>query len=135
VNYFLDTNICVAAINGRPAVIAERIADKVARGDVVAISTIVLFELQYGVAKSKQVEKNARTLSTFLRPLLIVPFDVQDAHVAGELRSALGRRGEPIGPYDCLIAAQALRAEFVLVTANTKEFERVPSLRRENWIV
>jgi tRNA(fMet)-specific endonuclease VapC len=134
VNYLLDTNICVAAINERPAGVAERIADKLAQGQVVAISAIVLFELQYGVAKSKQVEKNARTLSTFLRPLLIVPFDVEDAHVAGELRSALERRGEPIGPYDYLIAAQAMRAEFVLVTANTKEFERVSNLRCENWI-
>ena len=133
-SYFLDTNICVAAINARPAGVAERIADKLAQGQVVAISTIVLFELQYGVAKSKQVEKNARTLSVFLRPLLVVPFDAQDAHIAGELRGALERRGEPIGSYDYLIAAQALHAEFVLVTANTKEFERVPNLRRENWI-
>jgi len=134
VNYFLDTNICVAAMNGRPAGVAERIADKVAQGHVVAISTIVLFELQYGVAKSKQVEKNARTLSVFLQPLLIVPFDAEDAQMSGELRAALERQGEPIGPYDYLIAAQALRTEFVLVTANMKEFERVPNLRRENWI-
>jgi tRNA(fMet)-specific endonuclease VapC len=134
VNFLLDTNICVAAMNGRPIGVAERIADKLAQSHVVAISAIAVFELQYGVAKSAQVQKNARALSVFLRPLLIAPFDQEDAHIGGELRAVLERTGQPIGPYDCLIAAQALRGNFVLVAANVKEFKRVPNLRQESWI-
>ena len=133
-SYLLDTNICVAAINGRPVGVAERIAAAIARGQLLAVSTITVFELQYGVFKSARPEKNARAIDTFLRPFLILPFESDDAALGGEIRAALARKGEPIGPYDYLIAAQALRGRYVVVTANLREFARVPNLQCENWI-
>lgn len=133
-SYLLDTNICIAAMNGRPAGVADRIAVTIADGHVVAISTIAIFELQYGIAKSVHIEKNIRALEVFLRPLLILPFGGDDARRAAQMRAALEKSGKPIGPYDYLIAAQALSQDLVLVTANIKEFSRITGLRSENWI-
>ena len=92
-----------------------------------------MFELWYGVAKSRQVSRNTELLRTFLQPLRIVAFDDEDAETAGDVRAALERSGKPIGPYDNLIAAQALRRDLLLITANVREFSRVKGLRWENW--
>ncbi len=92
-----------------------------------------IFELWYGIQKSTHVDRNLQALEAFLAPLRILSFDSQDARVAGEIRVQLERAGTPIGPYDLLIAAQALRHDLTLVTANAKEFSRVTGLRWENW--
>lgn len=131
--YLLDTNACIAAINGRPASLRQRLTEVMARGETVVASTITLFELWYGVAKSARVNANTERLAVFLAPLETLPFDDQDARLAGMVRAELERAGAPIGAYDCLIAGQALRHGTMLVTANVREFERVPGLRWENW--
>ena len=131
--YLLDTNACIAAINGRPASLRARLAEVMARGETVAASTITLFELWYGVAKSARVKANTERLAVFLAPLEILPFDDEDARLAGMVRAELERAGTPIGAYDCLSPGQALRHGTMLVTANVQEFERVPGLRWENW--
>ena len=95
-----------------------------------------MFELEYGCAKSKRPEETRRALEIFLSAGFDQPaFDIEDAREAGEIRALLDARGEPIGPYayDTLIAAQARRRGAVLVTLNTREFERVPGLRVEDW--
>ena len=130
--YLLDTNACIAAINGRPASLRARLTEVMARGETVAASTITLFELWYGVAKSLHVNANTERLAVFLAPLETLPFDDEDARLAGMVRAELERAGTPIGAYDCLIAGQALRHGMMLVTANVREFERVPGLRWEN---
>lgn len=79
------------------------------------------------------MERNVSALDAFLRPLQIFPFDSDDGRIVGEIRAHLERAGKPIGPYDYLIAAQAIRRELTLITANVKEFSRVPGLRWENW--
>ncbi len=100
----------------------------------IALSSVVLFEMRYGVAKSTRRQANAERLSDFLQsPIIILPFDSEDAEEAGDLRALLTRAGTPIGPYDILIGAQARRRGAVLVTANTREFARVPGLKLENW--
>ena len=129
----LDTNACVAAVNRRPLAVRERLDDVTARGTVVAISSVVIFELRYGIAKSKRVADNTGRVDLFLASLQILPFDQDDARIAGNIRVELERLGTPIGPYDYLIAAQALRHGFLLVTANTREFSRVAGLRWEDW--
>jgi tRNA(fMet)-specific endonuclease VapC len=129
----LDTNACIAALNGRPRAVGERIGAAIAERCKVAVSTIGLFELWYGIAKSTHIDRNIRALEAFLDPLQVLPFDREDARIAGEIRARLERGGRPIGPYDYLIAAQALRHNLTLVTANEKEFSRVPGLRWENW--
>jgi tRNA(fMet)-specific endonuclease VapC len=130
----LDTNVCIAVINRRPAVVSERLRHAGARGTQTLISTISIFELRFGIATSTRVAANAEALELFLAPLDILPFEEEDAKIAGDLRAELERAGRPIGPYDYLVAAQALRHKFTLVTANEKEFGRVAGLRIENWI-
>lgn len=132
-SYLLDTNACIALINGRPEVVRERFREVLNQGARVAVSSVTHFELWYGVAKSARVEANTERLSVFLGPLEILPFDEEDARLAGAVRADLERAGRPIGAYDLLLAGQALRHELILVTANTGEFERVRGLRLENW--
>jgi tRNA(fMet)-specific endonuclease VapC len=130
----LDTNAVVATINRRRPAVRARLERAFAQGLVVAIPVIVLYELWYGIKKSLRPQENARTLATFLAlDLTAWPFEAEDAEEAGDIRAAVERAGIPIGSYDVLIAAQARRRGALLVTANTREFERVPGLRIEDW--
>jgi tRNA(fMet)-specific endonuclease VapC len=132
--YLLDTNVCIALINGKPPAVRKRFQRVVQKGVRVSVSTIVAFELWYGVAKSSQKEGNTNRLETFLSgPLSLLPFDEEDAKAAGKVRAEIEAAGRPIGAYDLLIAGQALRHKMTLVTANTKEFQRVPGLAFEDW--
>jgi tRNA(fMet)-specific endonuclease VapC len=129
----LDTNACIALINGRPPVVRDRTRIARERGERLAISTISLFELWFGVAKSTRSEENAERLADFLSPLHVIAFDEDDAYRAGHIRAALERLGLPIGAYDYLIAAQAVQKDLLLVTANVGEFSRIEGLRWEDW--
>jgi tRNA(fMet)-specific endonuclease VapC len=132
--YLLDTNACIALINGKPPSVRSRFQSVVAKGGQVKVSSIVIFELWYGVAKGKQKEGNTDRLDVFLSgPIQIFPFDEEDAKAAGLVRAEIEATGRPIGAYDLLIAGQALRHKVTLVTANTKEFLRVPGLPSEDW--
>jgi len=93
-----------------------------------------VFELWYGVARSERRLENAERLRVFLSgDITVLPFGEDEAAVAGDLRATLEAAGTPIGPYDLLIAAQALNSSATLVTANVGEFARVPSLPWEDW--
>jgi tRNA(fMet)-specific endonuclease VapC len=134
VNYFFDTNAVIALLKNQPSTVRSRLRRVVSRGAAVAISSIVLYELRYGVARSERRRENAERLRVFLSGSVgVVPFDEEDATVAGDLRASLEMAGTPIGPYDLLIAAQALRNGATLVTANVSEFARVPSLLWQDW--
>lgn len=130
----LDTNTVIGAINGRPPDIRARLTAALLAGVPVGVSTIVLYELRYGIAKSACLRENAAMLATFLAlDVAPLPFEAEDAEDAGVVRAVLERAGTPIGPYDILIAAQARRRGAVLVTANTREMSRVPGLDVEDW--
>ncbi len=129
--YLLDTNICIYLIRQRPASVLREMA-KQQIGDV-GISSVTLAELQFGVAKSAQPERNGAALAQFITPLLIVDFDKPAADVYGKIRAFLEQRGTPIGSLDMLIAAHALSLDVMLVTNNEREFSRVPGLKLENW--
>jgi tRNA(fMet)-specific endonuclease VapC len=102
----------------------------------LTVSPVVLFELWYGVARSRHVRENTERLRAFLSgDIGILSFEEDDASIAGDLRAELERAGTPIGPYDLLIAAQALRSGATLVTANVAEFRRVRGLAWEDWTV
>ncbi len=134
--YLLDTNACIAVINGRPESVRERFARAAGSGDTVATSTVVAFELWYGVSKSARQEANEAKLSAFLAgPVDMLDFEEEDAHVAGTIRAELERTGTPIGAYDLLIAAQGLRLGATVITANGSEFGRVPTLSWEDWAI
>lgn len=130
-NYFLDTNICIYLINQRPPSIVEKLMQF--SPQELGISAIVVSELQYGVAKSTQSERNRQLLDAFLRPFQIVPYDAAAAEAYGLIRADLEKKGQPIGREDLLIAAHALSADLTLVTNNEAEFKSVPNLRVENW--
>lgn len=132
--YLLDTNACIALINGRQPSVRERLEQAMKAGDVIAVSSVVAFELWYGVAKSVRKEDNTERLAAFLAgPLDLLAFDEEDAQVTGEIRARLEVAGTPIGAYDVLIAGQALRRGLTLVTANVSEFSRIAGLGWEDW--
>ena len=100
----------------------------------IAVSTITVSELQYGVAKSKNRKLNKQRVEEVLSPIEILPYDEIAASIYVKIRLQLEKDGEPIGPLDLLIAAQALGGNLVLITNNQKEFKRVNNLEVENWV-
>ncbi len=132
-SYLLDTNACIAVINGRPERVRHRLRSALTRGEPVAVSAIALFVLWDGVAKSARAAATTERLAIFLAPLETLPFDDDDARAAGAVRAALEQAGTPIGAYDTLLAGQALRRGLMLVTANIAEFARVRGLSWQNW--
>lgn len=105
-----------------------------ARHAELAVSSVALFELWYGVARSNRPEENAERLRIFLSgDVRVIDFGHDDARIAGDIRAGLEKDGTPIGAYDLLMAAQALHRDATLVTANTREFARVRGLRWQDW--
>ena len=100
----------------------------------IGISSIVLSELRYGVAKSQNRENNIKRLNAFLMPFKVLSYDYSAAKVYGDIRAALEKKGTPIGREDLLIAAHAISEGVPIVTNNEKEFLRVPQLKVENWV-
>ncbi len=129
--FMMDTNICVYIINNRPPRVRERFLQHNV-GDI-GLSSIVVAELAYGVAKSQAREKNTAALEKFLLDFELLGFDVDAAHRYGKLRVDLERAGIVIGPLDLQIAAHALALDATLVTNNVTEFSRVNGLKVENW--
>ena len=129
--YMLDTNICVYAIKNNPEQVLEKLKQNLSNG--VCISAITLAELQHGVEKSMNPEKNSMALLQFLSILDILPFDDLAAVEYGKICAYLQKRGTPIGTMDMLIAAHAKTENLIIVTNNVREFERVPNLKIENW--
>ena len=132
--YLLDTNACIALINGTPKEVRRRFQRAVVKKAIILLSSVVAFELSYGVAKSQRKERNTQRLDAFLAgPLEWTLFDDEDAREAGTVRAKLETAGKPIGAYDVLIAGQARRRGATLVTSNVGEFDRVTGLKWEDW--
>jgi tRNA(fMet)-specific endonuclease VapC len=131
-NFLIDTNICIYIMNKRPPEVILKFKNK--EVGQIAISSITVSELQYGVSKSKYREQNLKRLEEFLTPFQILPYDEHASKFYGEIRSQLENKGTIIGPLDLLIAAHALSQNLVLVTNNEKEFKRIPYLKVENWV-
>lgn len=130
--YMLDTNIIAYAKNNRPETVLKRLMQH--RPEDYCISAITLAELEYGVYNSARPEQNQLALMTFLARIEVVPFDSDAAREYGVIRADLTRRGNLIGANDLLIAAHARALGLILVTNNTREFERVEGLKLENWV-
>ena len=129
--YMLDTNIIAYAKNNRPEGVLRRLMSH--RPEDICISAITLAELEYGVCNSSMPERNRIALLVFLGNIAVVPFDAAAAGEYGVIRADLKRKGIIIGANDLLIAAHARSMNLVLVTNNTREFERVEGLQVENW--
>lgn len=130
--YMLDTNICIYAINKHPDSYHNNL-ELLAKNNTIAISSIVLAELQYGVSKSKKKEQNQSKLDIFLSRLEIIDFSAKCTFYYGELRTELEQKGLIIENNDLLIASHAIAENATLVTNNIKEFKRIPNLILENW--
>ena len=133
-NYLLDTNACIALINGKPPLVRAKFQKAADAGAQVFVSSIALFELWYGVAKSSRREFNKKRLETFLAgPIHPLPFEDVDAELTGAVRADLESVGKPIGAYDLLVAGQAMRNKLTLITANVSEFARIKALAWADW--
>ena len=130
--YLLDTNICIYLIKKRPSAVLERFRQHSPQD--VAISAITLFELHYGIEKSRYRQRAEVALAKFLLPLSLIDIDQAAAIEAAAIRAKLEKNGMPIGPYDLLIAGLARSRAMTLVTNNTKKFERIVDLHLENWV-
>lgn len=131
--YYLDSNICVYFLKGLYPSIMENIQN--INPSNIKIPSIVKAELLYGAEKSQQKTKNLSIIKRFLEPYEIIPFDDDCSIVYSRIRSSMELKGTIIGPNDYIIASTVLAKNGILVTNNTKEFERIKNLKIENWIV
>ena len=129
--YLLDTNAVIAVLNDPKSAVASKLKQK--EPEEVGISTIVIHELYYGAFKSAKQKQNVDLVDNLLFEVL--ELDKEDSRRAGEIRAILAVAGQPIGPFDNLIAGQAVARGLVLVTNNLQEFQRVPNLQVEDWSV
>lgn len=129
--YLLDTNMVIYIQRGVPSVLAR--LGELGRHRV-ALSSIVVAELAYGVEKSAYPERNRKVLELFLSEMRILPW-TQDAmwHYARH-NHALRKAGQRVGEMDLLIGCHALALDAVCVTNNTREFDRIEGLKLENWV-
>ncbi len=129
--FMLDTNIVIYTIKNRPEQARRAFSQ---REGQMCISSVTWGELVYGAERSSQPERNLADIEGLAARLEVVSFDDQAATHFGQLRAELYSIGRPIGTYDMMIAGHARALGLILVTNNTKEFERVPGLRLENWV-
>jgi len=126
----LDTNICIANLNGDP-----RVEQPMRNFSThLRIPAIVVAELRYGAAKSARRDENNAKLDDLLAWAPGIDFDIAAARIAGDVRAQLRAMGKPTGMFDLLIAATALRHDATLVTNNTRHFENIPNLKLDNWL-
>jgi tRNA(fMet)-specific endonuclease VapC len=127
--YLLDANAVIALLNDASSKLAQRVRRE--RPGDIAVSAIVVHELFYGAFKSRRMTQNVALIDAL--QFAVIEFDKEDARQAGQVRALLAFKGTPIGPYDVMIAGQAMARDMILVTRNTNEFARVPGLRIEDW--
>ena len=127
--WLLDTNVLIALLRQPKGVVASRA--RLTPSDQVFTSTIVLHEMFFGAFDSDRLDRNLLGIAEL--GFTALDFDAVDARSAGSVRARLKTIGRPIGPYDVLIAGQALARNLTLVTNNTREFSRVEGLRLEDW--
>jgi tRNA(fMet)-specific endonuclease VapC len=129
--YLLDTNVCVRYLNGHSLAIRQRLEATDATD--IAVCSIVKAELFYGANRSNNSQRTLANQQQFLNLFVSLPFDDEAATIYGRIRAYLATQGTPIGANDLQIAAIAIVHNLILVTHNTREFNRVPGLRWEDW--
>lgn len=129
--YLLDTNIVIYFMKDQYPQLTRKLYTF--HPSELLISSVTVFELEYGAEKSKWGQRTRNNLAKFLAPFTILPFESADAIAAGRIRGYLEKNGTKIGPYDVQIAGQALIRGLTVVTHNTGEFKRVPGLKMEDW--
>jgi tRNA(fMet)-specific endonuclease VapC len=128
--HLLDTDTCIGILRQRPGMVAH--LGRLAPNDC-AVSEVTVYELLCGAGKSQDPVRERQKVERFLSVIAELPFDRAGAEAAAHIRADLERRGTVIGPYDLLIAGQALANNLTLVTNNLGEFQRVTGVRVETW--
>ncbi len=129
--YMLDTNICIYVIKNYPPELRERF-NRLA--EQLCISSITLGKLHYGAEKSARPAANLDAIEHFAARLEVLPFTAKAAAHYGQIRAQLEREGRPAGAYEMMIGGHARGEGLVVVTNNVREFERMESVRVENWV-
>ncbi len=129
--YLLDTCVISDFVKGDVNVLARLKAEQ---PKDLAISSVTLMEIKYGLALNPARAKNILPLLDILLEMIqVIPYEQQDANATAVIRAYLKKQGTPIGPYDVMIAGCALARQLMMVTSNTKEFDRVAGLSLEDW--
>jgi tRNA(fMet)-specific endonuclease VapC len=128
--WVLDTNTLIYFFRGEGNVGKEILSRSPSD---IGIPSIVLYELEVGIAKSTSPRKRMGQLGELTAVVQTLPFGAAEARVSAAIRSNLEKKGKPIGPYDVLIAGTAKACNATLVTRNAREFKRVQGLVLENW--
>ena len=129
--YILDTNTLIYFFKGLGSVADNFLA--VSPKDI-GIPAVVLYELEYGIAKSSSPKKRTKQLEELCALVEVLTFGNKEAKTSATIRAVLEKKGTPIRPYDVMIAGTALSRQGVLVTNNTKEFRRIPQLQITDWL-
>ncbi|MGA7506978.1 MAG: type II toxin-antitoxin system VapC family toxin [Erwinia billingiae] len=133
--YMLDTCICSFIMREQPDAVLERLAQAVLRNHRIVISAITYSEMRFGATGPKASPRHIGLVDAFCARLdAILPWDQAAVDATTDVKVALRLAGTPIGPNDTAIAGHAIAAGAVLVTNNTREFERVPGLALEDWV-
>lgn len=130
--YLLDTNIVIYVIKSKPLSALKLFNEHAGH---MAISAITLAELLHGAEKSKAPARSLAVVEDFCARLAVLPYGPKAAQHYGSIRSALEKRGQPIGVTDLHIAAHARSEGLTLVSNNLREFERVDALQLANWAI
>lgn len=129
--YILDTNTLIYFFKGIGKVADNLLA--VSPKDI-GIPAVVLYELEYGIARSTSPRKRMKQLEELCALVEVLNFGSEEAKASAMIRAALEKKGTPIGPYDVMIAGTAVSKQGILVTSNTKEFKRIPKLQLIDWL-
>lgn len=130
--YLLDTDIFSAIARGRDAELLRRVENL--RLEDLAVSLITIGEIRFGLALNPVAVKHLERIELLLDSMRRLPLSWNAIPHYAALRTRLQKKGTPIGPNDLWLAAHALAEDLTLVTANVREFARIPSLRVENWL-
>jgi len=130
VSYLLDTDTCIYWLRNRQSV-RERVRE--VGWNQISICVITVAELYYGAYNSNRVTENLARAEFFIQNLPVLPLNDTALRRFGELKAELRRIGQPIADFDLLIASVALAESYILVTNNTRHYDRIPELQLENW--
>ena len=128
--YLLDTDTLIYSLKGHSAVVANLNRH---RRDPMAVSVVSLMELYYGAHKSQRTESNLAKVRAVERAFRVLPLGAESAETFGSLKAGLDAQGLPLDDFDLCLAALALTHNLVLVTNNTRHFERIDGLHLDNW--
>ena len=128
--HLLDTDTCIGVLRQRPGMV-QRLS-QIAPTDC-AVSMVTVYELFCGLAKAQDPAKERQKVERFVSAIIELPLDRPGAEAAADIRGELERQGALIGPYDLLIAGQAVAGSLTLVTSNVREFQRVSNIKLESW--